>query len=305
MQPRNLILVSGFERGGTNILWNLICSHPGVLTTGRELNEICSRRFGLSTSWKLALEASVVPRLPCPGWIVDLVGDRIVSFAEQHALESWGRYKTSTAIYDHEEMSSLPICTKSVSTWPPTFMHGLLQRNYPLKYNYVLRKAFERVKVIYLIRDGEALCNGWMRRGCSPYLAGVWYRRIISGILSDQRSRPQDISIINFREVLEDPFGLAQRLYAFLELEDLELEEYHLKSKQVLSAEGSHEVRLGSVNQMLWVPRSEIDQYLDRRVDETQRTMLSEDQRTEFLRGSAGIQDTVTKIFTNSSGRSL
>ena len=55
-----LIQVVGLCRGGTNIVWNIIQSHPEIIGTGYELNEIIGKRSGISFVEKSLLEFSAL-----------------------------------------------------------------------------------------------------------------------------------------------------------------------------------------------------------------------------------------------------
>jgi hypothetical protein len=296
---RELILVSGFSRGGTNILWNLICSHPGVLSTGLELNEV----FGPSSTkiplrWKAAIECFAIPGLPVPGFVADYARNRIVKFAEEHARSSWGRWKSPDRLYTEDEISRLPLCTKSVNSWARDRLFAHLKRNIALKYNNVLLAAFGEVKTIYLIRDSESQCNGWMRRGCAPYDAGKWYRRIVSIMLEDYARRPDDILFVMFHEVISNPLSTARRVHEFLGLQRTDLPAFHLKSKKVLKADGKHEVLQGTEGQMMWVPAHQLGNFLDPGVDARQRDMLDSAARSALQKGLGDIVERFEQVFS-------
>lgn len=294
---RSLFLVSGFSRGGTNLLWNLICSHPGVLSTGVELNQI----FGPSHTnipmyWKGAIESFAIPGFPVPKSIASYGGRRVLELAENHAEESWGRWKTSNDIYTKDEIVRLPVCTKSVNSWARDRIFGLLKRNVALKYNRLLLRSFGVVKTVYLIRDAEAVCNGWMRRGCDPYEAGNWYRYIVEMMISDFLRREDDILFIKFQDVLLDPISTTKLIYKFLGLNELELSEFHLKLKKILTREGTHEVLNGLEGEMRWIPQTDIEEFIDSEVDIRQRESLSVSDSRAFRRGLGDINARLDKI---------
>jgi hypothetical protein len=296
-----LFLVSGFSRGGTNVLWNLICSHPGVLSTGIELNEIFGpSRTNIPLQWKLLIECFAIPGKGVPKYVAEYGRNRILETAERHATEGWGRWKTSGEVYSSSDIARMPVCTKSVNSWARDRLFGILKRNIALKYNRLLLRAFGTVKTLYLIRDSEAVCNGWMRRGCKPYEAGKWYRYIVETMLSDYATRPADILFVRFQDVLCDPRSTARQAHSFLGLQDLELSSFYLKSKKVLGKDGSHEVIKGAEGEMKWIPSAEIEEFLDPDVDATQRRMLNEADRQAFKRGLGDIDGRLEDVFSRS-----
>lgn len=287
---RQIVLVSGFARGGTNIVWNLICSHPGILTTGYELNEIYGpRRTKLPLIWKFAIEAFAVPELTPPPIVRKYMSSRIVEFAQQCKGNDWGLWKSKDEKYDEYELRYLPICTKSVSSWPRDGLYSLLKRNFSLKYNKALRNIFPDLRIVYVVRDPEAMCNGWMRRGCSPMLAGRWYRIIAKRMLEELREHRESIVLVNFSDVVNKPLLVAEYLHAFCGLEPHSLKEYRLKSKRVLNDDGSHLPIQGNVDDMNWILSGDVSAFLNPKVDSTQKAMLSEEERSQFFSELKGI----------------
>jgi len=281
---RLLYLVSGFSRGGTNILWNLVCSHPGVLSTGFELNEILGpTATDISYFQKGIIESFVIPGIKPPKRICQFVKDRIVLTAEENAKKSWGRMKSSTTFYSDSEIRSLPVCTKAVNSWSRDWLFTLLKRNLALKYTPLLRATGTRLLTLYLIRDAEAQCNGWMRRGCTAIEAGRWYRNIVECMLNDYEQRPNEVMFVRFENVLNDPLGTVERTYQFLELQPLQMDEFHLKSKKMLRNDGSHDVVRGFEGEMMWVSRSDIPGFIDSGVDARQRKHLSVSDRSKLF----------------------
>lgn len=299
---RDLFLISGFSRGGTNLIWNLICSHPGVLSTGLELNEVFGpSRTNIPMFWKVMIESYAIPGISVPKIVATYGGKRVLEAADSHAKESWGRWKAPGVTYTNSEITRLPVCTKSVNSWARDRVFGLLKRNIALKYNRLLIRSFGTVKTIYLIRDAEAVCNGWMRRGCDPYEAGKWYRYIAEIMLSDYERRPKDILFLKFQDVLMDPLSISCKAYRFLGLDALELSAFHLKLKKVLRKDGVHEVLKGTEGEMIWIPRSEIEGFFDSKVDARQRGMLSGADRHAFQQGLGDIGSRLEKVLDKSS----
>ncbi len=293
---RRLVLVSGFSRGGTNVVWNLICSHPAILSTGVELNEIMGRATSIPMRSKIWVELFAISRFSAPKNAVAFLCDRIISTAERYAREGWGRWKSLETLYSDTEVRSLPICTKSVSSWSPGPLFSLLQRNCPLKYNPLLLKGFGGVKTIYVLRDGEALCNGWMRRGCTPENAGYWYARIVRKMIADYKHRPDDVCFVHFKDVLKDPMEVGQRLRSFVELPLVKLANYHLKAKPVLRENGARETQRGAAQEMIWIPASELTEFIVPGVDDIQSAMLSSTQREDFVRASGDVGSALAEV---------
>ncbi len=288
---RKLILVSGFARGGTNIAWNLITSHPGILTTGYELNEIYSiRRTNLPLIWKYAIEASAILHISPPNIVKKYMGSRIIDFAKRGDSYDFSPWKTQYERYNDDELNTLPICTKSVSSWTRDNLHSLLMRNVSLKYNTIIKSIFPNYRIVFVIRDAEAVCNGWMRRGCSPELAGKWYRIIAKKMLLESKLNKENVIFIKFSDVVSSPEKVAKFLHDFCGLESCALDSYRLKSKSVLNCDGTHRPIEGKCGEKKWVSSKNIGAFMNPDIDKTQRSMLSVQDRNILLRELKGVE---------------
>ena len=239
--------------------------------------------------WKAFIEGYSIPGISPPGPVARYGGDRVLAFAERHATESWGRWKTPEDLYSIDELSRLPVCTKSVNSWARGWLFGILKRNVALKYNSLLLRYQRPLKTVYLIRDAYAVCNGWMRRGCDPYQAGKWYQYIGRKMLQDYARRPDEIMFIRFQDVLNEPVSTVRAAQKFFGLRAAGIAAYHLKTKKVLDADGNHRVRLGAEGSMVWVEAKNLDDFLDADVDSTQRKMLDRATSAAFQRGLGGV----------------
>jgi len=218
-------------------------------------------------------------------------------FAMHNARDSWGRWKYAGVAYDETELADIPVCVKSVNSWARDWLYGVLERNIALKYNRLICRAYARVPTIYLIRHPEAVCNGWMRRGCSPDQAGKWYRDIVERMLADRNKRPDDVMFVEFGDVLGRPAEVVLSAYRFLGVEAMSLEKFHLKSKKVLSKSGEHTVISGVEESMSWVPAAQLAMFIDRGVDLTQRQMLSDRDRAKLSGHLGGCYERIRPLF--------
>ena len=297
MKNKNVILISGFSRGGTNILWNLICSHPGIQTTGVELNEILGPgATDITYIEKIILEIFAIPGFFAPNWLHQYVHSRVILKAKEHSESGWGKWKSPDKVYSDSDFNQIAVCTKSVNSWSRGWFFSLLKRNLSLKYTSILRGTYKSMPTIYLIRDPEAQCNGWMRRGCTPSGAGKWYRKIIQLMLLDYQKRPDEVIFVHFEDVLSNPLGIYKMVSQFINLPKYELNEFHLKSKKILRNNGAHNTQRGNEGDMIWVSRDDIGNFLDAGIDKRQRNMLNESDRSSLYNELGDICEQVHNV---------
>jgi hypothetical protein len=273
VKNRRVIVLNGFRRGGTSIVWNLLQSHPSICGAGRETGEILFeqvfRRAPALARTVLASEAMV--RSPL-GFLLGTIVDRAL-----HARKLANQGRTDTyhgAPCTAEDLESAALCLKSVDDDIP--LTGFLARVYP-------EAAF-----IGLMRNGYALCNGWMRRGMSAWTAGQTYRRIGEAMIDHQRRLPR-YRIIRFEDVLRDPFGMAEILFAFVQVDPVTLDKLRLKSKRVIAEDRSHAVRFGAEGRKYWVDRTQIRDILDPSIDDKQAASLTRRDRLAFAKHAGPI----------------
>lgn len=260
-----VIVLSGFARGGTNIAWNILQSHPDVCSPIYETGELFSR------SWKLRFCRPLARRIDVCKKVIDaqLIESKLETL--EHADN---KFIKEGKLYTVEQVTNATLNLKSVNN--DIFLTNLLLKVYPNLY------------FIALARNGYALCDGYIRRGLTATDAGRLYQRIGQEMqrYSNTISR---FKIIRFEDILQHPFEKAEELYAFSELSPVKLEKLRLKSKKVINKAGDHKSAFGNENRKYWFDRGSIGQILDPNVNQTQVGRLTEKHIREFNReaGSA------------------
>lgn len=273
MRNRRVVVLNGFRRGGTSIVWNLLQSHPSICGPGRETGELVFDevfRRAPALARKMLVNERVV-RSPL-GLLLGMIVDRAL-YARK--LANRGRTDTYDGVpYTREDVEAAALCLKSVDD--DIDLTEFFVRIYP-------EAAF-----IGLMRNGYALCNGWMRRGMSAAAAGRIYHRIGHAMI-DRRRRLPRYRIIRFEDVLHDPFGTAEILFGFVQVNPVTLDKLRLKSKRVLSEARRHEIRFGAEGRKYWTDRARIREILDPSIDEKQATSLTRQDRLAFAKHAGPI----------------
>lgn len=271
MAVPNAVVISALSRGGSNILWNILQSHPRLCSPIRETGELIFdeiapfRFFPPSTAKRIA--AGRLARLVARGHV-------------RHAFEQWklrtlgspdnGSRADGVPYQRHEVEQSIP-CFKGVDS--------------DVELNPLLEAIYGNVAYVPLVRDGYAVCDGWMRRGMSAEQAGRKYAGLVRRMLTPGDS-DNPIVLVKFEEMVADPFGTAERLFKALDLSPTILPKLRLKSKRLLGRRGEHEPRFGEEGRKYWLAPHEIAQALDTGVDRRQSARLAPDARAAFERGA-------------------
>lgn len=274
------IVVNGFTRGGTNILWNILQSHPQICAPNRETGELL---FGVYTKYVPVALMQFLRRLVVNEKInksmVGHLGRQVIlkHFNRRKIVDSSigeDNFKFENERYTTEELDSSILCLKSV--------------DYDIVFTDWFETYLEEPHFIGVIRNGYAVCNGWTRRGKTASEAGLIYREIAEKMIeySDQK---ENYTIVRFENILSDPFGVGEKLFANFDLQPIKLDKLKLKSKRVLSSTGEHQVKSGAVNQKYWISKNDIGEFFNTDIDKIQASRLSVGEKKEFEKNAMPI----------------
>jgi len=276
-----LIVIAGMSRGGTSLLWNIVQSHPQVIDTYYELNEIFGGKTDIRPAEKSCIELEALCGLPLPA-VRRLTRTRLVRFARlSFEQDEFNREKRPGLRYSASEFPSLRICTKLVSSWETDPLRKLLRRNDALKYLPLLRRTYAQVAVIFLVRNGLAVADGWGRRGAPVQTAASWYRHYVGCYEDYVSANPGQALIVRFEDILEDPFRLAARIYAEIGLETAPAQDLRIAVKPTIHANLA--VANTTRKTKRWIDRHNWRDYIDVGINEAQIARMHPQQRQQFV----------------------
>lgn len=258
MHNNKVIILSGYARGGTNIAWNILQSHPDICAPVYETGELFKRSLSLRVCSLLASQFDICKK----NIDTSLYKAKLATLEHQD-----NKYISEGILYTKKQVSSAALNLKSVNN--DIFLTDRLLHVYPDLY------------FIALARNGYALCDGYLRRGGTAADAGRLYRRIAEKMKRYSDSIPH-FKMIKFEDVLQHPFEIAERLYTFLGASPVTVDKLRLKSKKVINAQGEHATAYGSENRKYWFDRSSIGQIISPNVNQTQMDRLTDEAVDEF-----------------------
>lgn len=279
MKDSKAVVINALSRGGSNILWNILQSHPLLCSPIRETGELITQNV-VPLLWHLPADKAKQIATWRP---IGIVASPYI----RRALHQWklrnfqsphNGTKYEGVPYTREEVERSILCFKSVDS--------------DIDLNGLLESLYQDVSYVALVRNGYAVCNGWMRRGMSAKSAGKRYASLIRKMLEKQNASNKFV-LVKFEEMMHDPFGIARRLFKALDLEPTELPKIRLKAKRVLSNTGEHQTRFGEEGQKYWFGPNEISEILDTDIDRVQKENLDTTSRRAFEEHAKAVLETL------------
>lgn len=286
-----LIVVCGMSRGGSNLLWNFIQSHPNVCSSMEETYPLLWANRSRFHSWfvriSIIASASHLTReslLGKFGWIIEAFEE-----AKRNNITCGSnKYKYPRVIYTSKEIEDAALCIKSTDS--------------DILLNALFRKIYPSVHYVYVVRHPYAIANGWIRRGKGVFRAALFYRFYLGYINRQLRIQPENVTVVGLNQLVKHPFAASSELNRRCHLNPSDLENIRLKSKKVMSSEGSHSVISGAENEKYWYSSESIRTALNSDIDEVQKKKLNKRQIWLFnlICPSADLKfDQLTQEFAN------
>jgi len=253
MKNSKVIILAGFARGGTNIAWNLLQSHPQICSPIYETGE----HIRMSRLLRFVLSSRTLSRfLPFRAGIADRI---LYKFKLSNLTHLDNRYISEDELYTVRQIADTALCLKSV--------------NHDIFYTDALARMYPGLYFIAVVRNGYALCDGYLRRGKTAAEAGVLYNRIASEMKNIAASIP-NFKLVKFEDIIDHPFEIATELFEFVEVDPATLPKLRLKSKKVITSKGQHKVVCGQEHRKYWFTRNTITDILQSDVNKAQMSRL-------------------------------
>ncbi|MFX1393584.1 MAG: sulfotransferase [Promethearchaeota archaeon] len=290
MRNQKVIVINGFQRGGTNILYNIFQSHPLICSPNNlETGEIISQNYRLYSYPKTKLIRYLIKRgklnlyrLLNQKAILNSILTRIIGYLidgiffrykRKNYRNPFNRFKYENVPYSKKEVKNSMLCLKSV--------------HHDIELNHFFSKIYPNIFFIGLIRNGYALCESWIRRGKDTEYCSLRYRKFCEMMIKDSK-KLKNYKIVKFEDVLENPFEMASKLYKFTKLKPIFLEKLRLQVKRILTEEG-HRIKYGKESAKYWFDPKNITHLLDPNINKIQIQKLSERDRKIFEKNTLSI----------------
>lgn len=284
MLNRSPIFVHGFQRGGTNILVNLIASHPDTALLRTETHEVFYGR-----------NSEHVRK-----WFSRLTYLPILAVARQHVFWPYRLYErkrlpqvmlnyvdglfflSKITAAENRRNPSAPGGKRSLAEVAKARLLGKNVNGVVLATD-LLAEMYPDVTFIALIRDGFALCEGFIRRGWSVERFGQMYKRVGQKMIQDAQ-RKENYLIVRFEDLIDDPLATLQKVYTAAGLDLNQVEMFRLQAKLSMDKDGKRQYAFGADDrETRWFPFEELSAQFRRDVNENQRARLTPQNKEQFL----------------------
>ena len=292
---RNPIFIGSFSRGGSTILLNLLASHPDVCTVGETHQVFKGRKSDVEPPWKslqrcLLHDLPVIastgqdlfsptlfrPRKPVSKPVQRFIDRVLYNDKLRSRTVHFNLFKAPDLEYTLQEIAESRLAGKNVSG--AVFLSDMFAEMYP------------DAKFVYLVRNGLALCEGYMRRRKSPEWAADCYRTLVRKMMDDCRRLP-GATLVRFEDILNNPVDQLLQLYARLDLDQSRASHVRLQLRKMIDERGRHRVEGGAEWDVVWYKLRNIGAHLDRDINDRQIRRLGANDRNVFLRNAGDVME--------------
>jgi len=290
MLNRKPIFINSFQRGGSNILTNLLRSHPAVCSAhDLELQRSFKGNRLLEPRWRVLLKIICrdlplriaigqdffSPRLhlqrkPVPRWLRAHIDRRLYQsrFPGRHNLAL--QYREPFVPYTNNELENCRILLKGNNGL--VFLADLFSEMYP------------DATFFALVRNGLALCESWTRRGIKAEQAAQTYNTIASQMLEYSR-RIKNYHIFRFEDLMLKPQETLIRLYQLADLDIKDVKNICLQDKASTGTDGKRRFVAPEAEdrKLLWYSLEDFPKHFRADVNCNQISKLNNNDRERFL----------------------
>jgi len=286
MLNQHPIFINGFARGGSNILMNLLLSHPDVCISSGETHKVF-KGTNWDTLWRKIKKRifydfpvrlitrqdffgvdNLEPRKEIPDLLKGHI-DKVLYYGRFSAMiDTHNRYKDEDVSYTKNELSRCRLLTKGLNGI--IFTVDLFNEMYP------------DAVFLGLTRNGLAICEGYLRRGFTVETVAHIYRSVVLKMLS-LNEQISNYHIVSYEDMVKNPFQFMHQVYDYAGLDIKQVKKVRLQSKKIMGANGVRNRLEGGDRQVFWHEPSLLHKQIKQDVNENQIKQLHLQDKIKFL----------------------
>ena len=292
MLNKRPIFIVGFARGGTNILLNLLRSHPDVCSPRGELQEVFKGKSSDPLHVRLERASRYLPivlrerydifgnnpwrpRKPLHPSSKTRIDHTLFHEKLRARKPNQNLYKRENELYTDEEILSARLLCKNLNDL--VFLTEDFSSMYP------------DATFLALVRNGFAVCEGHVRRGSKVESIAAKYEKACQQMIRDAEQR-SNYHLLRYEDIIDDPQKAFKEILDLADLDSEQVSKVRLETKQVMTQDGQHEYIKGTTEkQMFWYDLDEMAGHFKLDANENQMARLSDEQKvtvTELCRPS-------------------
>lgn len=287
MLNKKPIFINAFARGGSNIIMNLLLTHSNVCVSAGETQKVFK-----GTKWdtfgkkmKKRLYADMLVRIftrqdffsgecyqnrnSVPNFIKRHI-DRTLYYGRFAAMiDTHNRFKFENIEYQNEDLAKCRLLTKGLNGI--VFTANLFDEMY------------SDATFLALIRNGLAICEGYVRRGIPAEKAGEVFKKVVNE-MSSLNSQLSNYFIVRYEDMVNNPFKFMKMIYEMAKLDIDDVKKVRLQSKKVMGDNGKRNLLRGFDRQVFWCNPDELGNHVRNDVNENQIKQLKNSDKEKFLK---------------------
>ena len=276
--------MNGFKYGGTNLIMNLLASHPDVCWLSGETQQVFNGKRHRKDKW-IRRSFYLPVRMSSGGHVLHMTRDIDTSRRLSRFIMPYvdllfyldkittrnNEYKYENVRYSWEEIRKCRFLAKNVN--------GLVLASDSFS------EMYSDAVFIALVRNGLALCEGYVRRGWSAEDTGRMYETVCQNMLQDSRNIP-NYHIVRFEEMVSDPLNFMNKIYSFAGLDGSKVEKVRLQAKRSMNKDGTRSYTFGGSTdrETHWFSLEELGSNVRNDVNSNQIERLSTENKDLFLK---------------------
>lgn len=279
------IFINSFSRGGSNILWNVLLSHPDACSPILETLEIfkigrAGRWAGYRAVWHTGQmrffdQRYLRPRRSISPAAAEYIDSVLHEWKLKTAADTDMRYKNEHERYTLDEVRAARLVAKNNNGL--TFLSDNLLAMYP------------DATFFALVRNPLALYESYKRRRFVRSLDEfvTFYRRISEKMLADAQQHV-NYHIVRFEDVVSDPVGTVQDLYRLAQLDPGKVQKLRFKAKEHYQPNGTRGTAY-EANRHYWFAFDEVAGFLEADIDQQHISRIGEEEKARILESMADV----------------
>lgn len=283
MLNKRPIFVNGFSFGGTNMITNLLASHPDVCWLSGETHEVFySKPRKKVDKWIRRLFYSPVQIMSVPhifGRECEEKPNQMPTFMMRYvdllffidkSTTTLNEFKYDNVPYSRKEVKACRFLAKNV--------------NGVVLASLLFSKIYPDATFLALVRNGLSLCEGYVRRGRTAEAVGRMYETVCQKMIHDSQTIP-NYNIVRFEDMVSDPLSFMKKIYSFAGLDINNISKVRLQAKRSMDKNGTRKYTFGGVKdrETHWCDIEDLDKFVRKDVNENQANQLSPQDRDAFL----------------------